>query len=39
MSKKETTPSLLERLGKSQVWMSIFRSGVPKRRRQRMYAV
>ena len=31
--------SLLQRLGESQVWKSIIRSGVPRNRRQRMYAV
>ena len=36
MSEKETKKSLLETLGESQVWKSIFRSGVPKSRRQRM---
>ena len=31
--------SFLERMGESQVWKSIIRSGVPRSRRQRMYAV
>jgi len=35
-SKKE---SILEKIGNSPVWKSIFRSGVPRTRRQRMYAV
>ena len=36
---EEKKQSLLERLGESQVWKSIIRSGVPRGRRQRMYAV
>ena len=39
MSKDNKKESLLERLGESQVWKSIIRSGVPRSRRQRMYAV
>ena len=39
MAKEEKKVSLLERLGESQVWKSIIRSGVPRSRRQRMYAV
>ena len=39
MSKEDKKESLLERLGESQVWKSIIRSGVPRSRRQRMYAV
>ena len=35
----EKKESLLKRLGESQVWKSIIRSGVPRSRRQRMYAV
>ena len=31
--------SIFSRLGNSQVWKSIIRSGVPRTRRQRMYAV
>ena len=31
--------SLLDIIGESQVWKSIFRSGVPRTRRQRMYAI
>ena len=36
---QEKKQSLLEKLGESQVWKSIIRSGVPRSRRQRMYAV
>ncbi len=36
---KEKKESLLERMGESQLWKSIIRSGVPRSRRQRMYAV
>ena len=36
---EEKKESLLTRLGESQVWKSIIRSGVPRNRRQRMYAV
>ena len=39
MAEKEKKESLLSRLGESQVWKSIIRSGVPRSRRQRMYAV
>ena len=39
MSKEDKKESLLKRLGESQVWKSIIRSGVPQSRRQRMYAV
>ena len=39
MTEKENKESLLSRLGESQVWKSIIRSGVPRNRRQRMYAV
>ena len=31
--------SILEKMGESQVWKSIIRSGVPKTRRQRMHAI
>ena len=31
--------SLLEKMGESQVWKSIIRSGVPRTRRQRMHAI
>ena len=31
--------NLLKRLGESQVWKSIIRSGVPRTRRQRMHAI
>ena len=39
MSNKDSKPTLFEKLGESQVWKSIFRSGVPRTRRQRMYAI
>jgi len=39
MAKEDKKESLLKRLGESQVWKSIIRSGVPQSRRQRMYAV
>ena len=40
MSEKENKKkSLLNYLAESRVWKSIFRSGVPRTRRQRMYAV
>ena len=39
MAEKEKKESLLDQLGESQVWKSIIRSGVPRNRRQRMYAV
>ena len=39
MSEKKNRKSLLKIIGESQVWKSIFRSGVPITRRQRMYAV
>ena len=39
MAEKEKKESILSRLGESQVWKSIIRSGVPRNRRQRMYAV
>ena len=39
MAKADKKESLLKRLGESQVWKSIIRSGVPQSRRQRMYAV
>ena len=40
MSEKENKKqSLLDYLNESSVWKSIFRSGVPRTRRQRMYAV
>ena len=31
--------SILEKMGESQVWKSIIRSGVPRTRRQRMHAI
>ena len=37
--KQSNKKSLLDIIGESQVWKSIFRSGVPRTRRQRMYAV
>ena len=37
--KKNKKQSFLDYLNNSQVWKSIFRSGVPRTRRQRMYAV
>ena len=37
--KKNKKQSLLDYINESQVWKSIFRSGVPRTRRQRMYAV
>ena len=39
MSEKNKKKSILEYLNDSTVWKSIFRSGVPRTRRQRMYAV
>ena len=36
---KKNKQSLLNYLAESVVWKSIFRSGVPRTRRQRMYAV
>ena len=39
MADKEKKESLFERMGESQLWKSIIRSGVPRSRRQRMYAV
>jgi len=39
MAKKDKKESMLEQLGESQVWKSIIRSGVPRNRRQRMYAI
>ena len=39
MSEKEKKQSFLQRLAESQVIKSIFRSGIPRTRRQRMYAV
>ena len=30
MSNKDSKPTLFEKLGESQVWKSIFRSGVPR---------
>ena len=31
--------AVLEKMGESQVWKSIIRSGVPRTRRQRMHAI
>ena len=39
MNKKSNKKSLLQKLGESQVWKSIIRSGVPRTRRQRMHAI
>ena len=39
MSNKSNKKSLLQRIGESQVWTSIIRSGVPRTRRQRMHAI
>ena len=39
MAKENKQKSFLERMGESQVWKSIIRSGVPKTRRQRMHAI
>ena len=39
MAKDDKQKSFLERLGESQVWKSIIRSGVPRTRRQRMHAI
>ncbi len=40
MSKENNNKkTLLDKFGESAVWKSIFRSGVPRTRRQRMYAV
>ena len=39
MRDKSNKKSLLQRLGESQVWKSIIRSGVPRTRRQRMHAI
>ena len=36
---KKKKESIIEKLGNSALWKSIFRSGVPRTRRQRMYAV
>ena len=38
MSEKNNK-SILEKMGESQVWKSIIRSGVPRTRRQRMHAI
>ncbi len=39
MAKDNKQKSFLERMGESQVWKSIIRSGVPHTRRQRMHAI
>jgi len=39
MKEKNNKESILDKLGNSTVWKSIIRSGVPRTRRQRMYAV
>ena len=39
MEKPDNKKPLLERMGESQVWKSIIRSGVPRTRRQRMHAI
>ena len=39
MAKDDKKQSFLERMGDSQVWKSIIRSGVPRTRRQRMHAI
>ena len=36
---KKDNKSILEKMGESQVWKSIIRSGVPRTRRQRMHAI
>ena len=36
---KKDKKSLLTKFNESAVWKSIFRSGVPRTRRQRMYAI
>ena len=39
MPTEDKKESLLDKIGNSPVWKSIFRSGVPRTRRQRMYAI
>ena len=39
MSKNKSKQTLLERMGNSQIWKSIIRSGIPRTRRQRMHAI